>query len=634
MKNICFQMNRKAWLVAIMVLCLSFPALAQKITVSGTVTDKTGEPLIGASVLAKGTQQGTATDFDGNYRIDVDANATLVFSYVGYDTQNVAVNGRTTIDVVLSENSVMLNEVVAIGYGTVKSDATGAVSAIKPSEVQAGLSTSAQDLLVGRSPGVVVTTAGGQPEGKANIQIRGGASLSASNEPLIVIDGVPMDTKGTLGSSNPLSLVNPESIESMTILKDASATAIFGSRASNGVIIITTKKGSSGAPTVNFAANMYINTPRNYMDMMSASQFRNFIINEYGEGSSQANALGNTSTDWQKEVLRTTVSSDYNLSVGGTYRALPYRVSVSYTNNNGIVETTKMDRATFGLNLSPKFFNGLLSINANLRGAYINNRFYEESALGSAVSFNPTLPVYAPDGNIFLNYTTYAGTAVAGPDTPGSSINTLKALNPVSLLKEYDSQSKVFQSIGNLQIDGALPWLPELHANLNLGYDISRSNVDNIHNAYSPMSWKNGSDLPYVGDVLVAPDQIGSGKYDIKSTRDGQGRTFHEHQVKANLLLDFYLNYKKEFESIRSNLDVTAGYSWQSFRWQGNSLTRINSGEYNNFQAYPTSYYRNDLALVSFFGRLNYGFMDKYLLTVTVRRDGTSRFSKRLSKFY
>ncbi|WP_279120525.1 SusC/RagA family TonB-linked outer membrane protein [Muribaculum intestinale] len=628
-------MNRKAWLVAIMVLCLSFPALAQKITVSGTVTDKTGEPLIGASVLAKGTQQGTATDFDGNYRIDVDANATLVFSYVGYDTQNVAVNGRTTIDVVLSENSVMLNEVVAIGYGTVKkSDATGAVSAIKPSEVQAGLSTSAQDLLVGRSPGVVVTTAGGQPEGKANIQIRGGASLSASNEPLIVIDGVPMDTKGTLGSSNPLSLVNPESIESMTILKDASATAIFGSRASNGVIIITTKKGSSGAPTVNFAANMYINTPRNYMDMMSASQFRNFIINEYGEGSSQANALGNTSTDWQKEVLRTTVSSDYNLSVGGTYRALPYRVSVSYTNNNGIVETTKMDRATFGLNLSPKFFNGLLSINANLRGAYINNRFYEESALGSAVSFNPTLPVYAPDGNIFLNYTTYAGTAVAGPDTPGSSINTLKALNPVSLLKEYDSQSKVFQSIGNLQIDGALPWLPELHANLNLGYDISRSNVDNIHNAYSPMSWKNGSDLPYVGDVLVAPDQIGSGKYDIKSTRDGQGRTFHEHQVKANLLLDFYLNYKKEFESIRSNLDVTAGYSWQSFRWQGNSLTRINSGEYNNFQAYPTSYYRNDLALVSFFGRLNYGFMDKYLLTVTVRRDGTSRFSKRLSKFY
>ncbi|WP_304648059.1 carboxypeptidase-like regulatory domain-containing protein, partial [uncultured Muribaculum sp.] len=307
-------MTRKAWIVAVMVLCFSFPALAQTITVTGTVTDATGEPLIGASVIAKGTSVGAATDFDGNYSLSVDPKATLIVSYVGYDTQEIPVDGRTNINVVLKENSVMLNEVVAIGYGSVKkSDATGAVSAIKPSEVQAGLATSAQDLLVGRSPGVVVTTNGGQPEGGASIQIRGGASLSASNEPLIVIDGVPMDTKGTLGSSNPMSLVNPENIESMTILKDASATAIFGSRASNGVIIITTKKGSSGAPVVNFAANMYINTPRNYVDMMNASEFSSFILNRYGEGSSQANALGNASTDWQKEVLRTTVSSDYNL---------------------------------------------------------------------------------------------------------------------------------------------------------------------------------------------------------------------------------------------------------------------------------------------------------------------------------
>ncbi|WP_302995511.1 SusC/RagA family TonB-linked outer membrane protein, partial [uncultured Muribaculum sp.] len=392
-------MTRKAWIVAVMVLCFSFPALAQTITVTGTVTDATGEPLIGASVIAKGTSVGAATDFDGNYSLSVDPKATLIVSYVGYDTQEIPVDGRTNINVVLKENSVMLNEVVAIGYGSVKkSDATGAVSAIKPSEVQAGLATSAQDLLVGRSPGVVVTTNGGQPEGGASIQIRGGASLSASNEPLIVIDGVPMDTKGTLGSSNPMSLVNPENIESMTILKDASATAIFGSRASNGVIIITTKKGSSGAPVVNFAANMYINTPRNYVDMMNASEFSSFILNRYGEGSSQANALGNASTDWQKEVLRTTVSSDYNLSVGGTYKVLPYRVSVSYTNNNGIVNTTKMDRATVGINLSPKFFDGLLSVNANVRGAYINNRFFDGSALGASVSFNPTLPVYAPEG--------------------------------------------------------------------------------------------------------------------------------------------------------------------------------------------------------------------------------------------
>ena len=622
MKNICFQMTRKAWIVAVMVLCFSFPALAQTITVTGTVTDATGEPLIGASVIAKGTSVGAATDFDGNYSLSVDPKATLIVSYVGYDTQEIPVDGRTNINVVLKENSVMLNEVVAIGYGSVKkSDATGAVSAIKPSEVQAGLATSAQDLLVGRSPGVVVTTNGGQPEGGASSQIRGGASLSASNEPLIVIDGVPMDTKGTLGSSNPMSLVNPENIESMTILKDASATAIFGSRASNGVIIITTKKGSSGAPVVNFAANMYINTPRNYVDMMNASEFSSFILNRYGEGSSQANALGNASTDWQKEVLRTTVSSDYNLSVGGTYKVLPYRVSVSYTNNNGIVNTTKMDRATVGINLSPKFFDGLLSVNANVRGAYINNRFFDGSALGASVSFNPTLPVYAPEGNVFNNYTTYVGTRVARPTDAGSSINTIQALNPVSLINEYDSSSKVYQSIGNLQLDLAMPFLRELHANLNLGYDLSRSNVNNIWAANSPMSWKNGSDL-------LLPDPDNPAVMKIQNVKDGEGRYFHEHQVKANLLLDFYLNYKKDFDAISSNLDATAGYSWQSFRWQGNSFTQVNTGEHKGFQAYPTNYYRNDLKLVSFFGRINYTFMDRYLATVTLRQDGTSRFSK------
>ncbi|WP_302985974.1 TonB-dependent receptor [uncultured Muribaculum sp.] len=615
-------MTRKAWIVAVMVLCFSFPALAQTITVTGTVTDATGEPLIGASVIAKGTSVGAATDFDGNYSLSVDPKATLIVSYVGYDTQEIPVDGRTNINVVLKENSVMLNEVVAIGYGSVKkSDATGAVSAIKPSEVQAGLATSAQDLLVGRSPGVVVTTNGGQPEGGASIQIRGGASLSASNEPLIVIDGVPMDTKGTLGSSNPMSLVNPENIESMTILKDASATAIFGSRASNGVIIITTKKGSSGAPVVNFAANMYINTPRNYVDMMNASEFSSFILTRYGEGSSQVNALGDANTNWQKEVLRTTVSSDYNLSVGGTYKVLPYRVSVSYTNNNGIVNTTKMDRATVGINLSPKFFDGLLSVNANVRGAYINNRFFDGSALGASVSFNPTLPVYAPEGNVFNNYTTYVGTRVARPTDAGSSINTIQTLNPVSLINEYNSSSKVYQSIGNLQLDLAMPFLRELHANLNLGYDLSRSNVNNIWAANSPMSWKNGSDL-------LLPDPDNPAVMKIQNVKDGEGRYFHEHQVKANLLLDFYLNYKKDFDAISSNLDATAGYSWQSFRWQGNSFTQVNTGEHKGFQAYPTNYYRNDLKLVSFFGRINYTFMDRYLATVTLRQDGTSRFSK------
>ena len=270
-------MNRKAWLSLVMVLCLSFPALAQKITVSGTVTDPTGEPLIGASVLAQGTSAGVATDIDGNYRLDVDANGTIVVSYVGFDTQTISVDGRTTINVELKENSVVLQEVVAIGYGVVKkSDATGSVTMVKPDEIEAGLATSAQDLLVGAAPGVVVTTDGGNPTGGASIRIRGGASLSASNDPLIVLDGVPMSDR-SYGGVNPLTMISPDNIESMTVLKDASATAIYGSRASNGVIIITTKKGKSGKPQVNFSANMHVNTAARTWDVLSADEFRKVV---------------------------------------------------------------------------------------------------------------------------------------------------------------------------------------------------------------------------------------------------------------------------------------------------------------------------------------------------------------------
>ncbi|MDE6391251.1 MAG: SusC/RagA family TonB-linked outer membrane protein, partial [Duncaniella sp.] len=380
-------MSRKVFAAALLTLFLAFPALAQKITVSGTVIDETGEPMIGASVIVKGETSGVATNFDGEYSLSVAPDATLVFSYVGYDTQEIAVGGRTRIDVKMKENSVVLGEVVAIGYGTVKkSDATGAVATVKPSEIEAGLATSAQDLLVGASPGVVVTTSGNPSEG-GNIQIRGGASLAASNDPLIVIDGVPMDTKGVVGSSNPLALVSPENVESMTILKGASATAIYGSRASNGVIIITTKSGKKGRPQVNFTVNAYINTPRKYLNMMSADEFRAFIKNEYGEDSNQASALGSHNTDWQKAATRTTLSTDYSLSVGGTAGVLPYRVALAYTDNNGILIKTGMDRLTGSINLSPKFFHDLLSVNANVKGAYLRNQ-YGGNAMAGGASMN------------------------------------------------------------------------------------------------------------------------------------------------------------------------------------------------------------------------------------------------------
>ena len=365
-----------------MLLVLTFPALAQKIAVHGNVSDELGEAMIGATIIEKGTSNGTATDFDGNFQLSVNPQATLVVSYVGYDPMEVAVNGQTTINIVMKENATMLQETVVIGYGSVrKQDATGSVALIKPDEVEAGIATSAQDLLVGASPGVVVTPDGGNPTGGAAIRIRGGASLSASNDPLIVLDGVPLSDQ-TYGGVNPLTMISPDNIESMTILKDASATAIYGSRASNGVIIITTKKGQAGRPQVNFTANMHVNTARKTWDVLTADEFRTMVTEQIGTESAIAQ-LGDANTNWQDEVLRTSISHDYSLSVGGTVGWLPYRVSGSYTSNSGILETSKMERTTVGFNLTPKFFDGLLKISANAKGSYIRNREADTGAVGA-----------------------------------------------------------------------------------------------------------------------------------------------------------------------------------------------------------------------------------------------------------
>ncbi len=626
MKNICFQMSRKAWLSLVMVLCLSFPALAQKITVSGTVTDPTGEPLIGASVLAQGTSAGVATDIDGNYRLDVDANGTIVVSYVGYDTQTIAVAGRTTINVELKENSVVLQEVVAIGYGVVKkSDATGSVTMVKPDEIEAGLATSAQDLLVGAAPGVVVTTDGGNPTGGASIRIRGGASLSASNDPLIVLDGVPMSDR-SYGGVNPLTMISPDNIESMTVLKDASATAIYGSRASNGVIIITTKKGKSGKPQVNFSANMHVNTAARTWDVLSADEFRKVVTETLGTESAIAQ-LGDANTDWQDEILRTTVSHDYNLSVGGSLDWLPYRVSASYTNSNGILRTSRMDRTTVGLNLTPKFFNGMLSVNANIKGAYIKNRMADQGAVGTALSYNPTLPVYTQYGMSSEGMTMYNGYTTI-TDNSGKPMDN-SPNNPVALLEEINNTAEVLRSNGNLQLDYALHFFPDVHLNLNLGYDISKNETKSTMAQNSPQSWR--------------------GNY-----YNGAGTVYDHYQLERNTLLEFYANYKKEFKDFKSNVDAIVGYSWQRDDYQGHSLTTFNTpgfindwatiyqnGQYNlgvdnesilnighSYNDAPTYYWKGQLNLISFYGRINYSFDDTYLLTFTLRDDGTSRFSK------
>lgn len=640
MKHLQTGIARKFFFLMVGLL-FSVGLNAQTITVSGVVSDPSGEPLIGASILAQGTTVGTSTNIDGEYTINVAPDATLVVSYVGYDTQNVPVDGRTSINVTMQENSVMLNEVVAIGYGTVKkSDATGSVAVIKPDEIEAGLATSVQDMLVGQTPGVVVTQAGG-PEGGGTIRIRGGSSLNASNDPLIVVDGVPLSNAGMGGLGNSLGMISPENIESMTILKDASATAIYGSRASNGVIIITTKKGKSGKPTVNFAANLYVNTARKTWKVLDANQFRS-LLESRGMDAALA-ATGDANTDWQDEVLRTTVSSDYSLSVGGTAGWLPYHAEISYTNNNGIIKTSKMDRVTMGFNLSPKFFDNHLSVNANVKGYYIRNNFGDAGALSSAISFDPTHPVRSNEpivsGNSGFQYLYNGYYEVHNNGT----LNDNAALNPMGLLEQRDNHANVYRSNGNLQLDYSLHFLPDLHLNLNLGYDVMKSNLVDNWAANSATAYKNHEHY-------------------------GGAYNFDQYQFRSNTLLNFYLNYKKEVESIYSNFDVTAGYDWQRFYndghytgANGNSGYRVSPGlntptylgkneagqqtygvtinestipllgqNFQNDGVSPDGDYHwaDRYQLLSFFGRLNYTFKDRYLLTVTVRGDVTSRFAK------
>lgn len=641
MKHYQTGIARKFLFLMVGLLC-AIGATAQSITVRGTVVDPSGEPLIGASILAEGTSVGTATDIGGNYAINVNPDATLVFSYVGYDPQSVAVKGRTTIDVTMKENSVMLNEVVAIGYGVVKkSDATGSVAVVKPDEIEAGLATSVQDMLVGQTPGVVVTSAGG-PEGGASIRVRGGSSLNASNDPLIVLDGVPLDNGGVQGMGNPLAMISPENIESMTILKDASATAIYGARASNGVIIVTTKRGKSGKPQINFSANMYINHAHKRWDVLSADEFRNLIVERFGENSDAANALGDTSTDWQDEVLRTTVSSDYSLSIGGTAGVLPYHANISYTNSNGIIKTSKMDRLTLGFNLSPKFFQDHLSVNANVKGFYVRNQFGDAGALSSAISYDPTHPVRSDlpivGGTSGQKYMFNGFYEVANVNSEGVvQLNDNASLNPVGMLENKDNYANVYRSNGNLQLDYSMHFLPELHANLNLGYDVSKTNETNATAANSAEAWKNHEHY-------------------------GGGYKTDTYQFKSNTMLEFYLNYKKEFDAASQMVDVVGGYTWQRTYNEGhysgangNAGVRTSPGlnyptlvdgkyymDQNDatvdlvgkpFQADGISsdgnyHWKDHLQLLSFYGRVNYGLLDRYLLTFTVRGDATSRFSK------
>ena len=588
MKYIHFKLKLRAFVAVLAMLVFGLSANAQQTSVSGIVKDaKTGETILGASVLEKGTSKGVITNIDGAFTISVPSNATLVVRYLGYLSVEVPVAGKTNFTIQLHEDAISLGEVVAIGYATVKkNDATGSLTSIKPDKLNKGLTTNAQDMIVGKIAGVNVVTDGGAPGSGAKIRIRGGSSLNASNDPLIVIDGLAMDNEGIKGVSNLLSTINPNDIESFTVLKDASATAIYGSRASNGVILITTKKGEKGSkPHVSYDGNMSVGVVGKTIDVMSGDQFRAYANQLYAGQTGVLSKLGTANTDWQSQIYQTAISHDHNISIMGGLKNMPYRASFGYTNQDGIIKTSNFERYTGSVSLNPSFFDDHLKVSLNAKGLYAKTRYADTGAIGSAVSMDPTQPVTStqePYKSTFAGYWQWI--------TSGTTWNSLSVANPLATLnlKRDIAHSRDF--IGNAEFDYKVHFLPELRAHLSLGTEISDGQQD-----------------------LATPTTNAS---------DGQlGRTGFEKIYKYNRSLSYYMNYAKEIGA--QKFDVMAGYEWQHFyRSKNNKYSALDLTTNTTTDVFKTESY-----LVSFFGRANYTLLDRYLLTATIRNDGSSRFA-------
>jgi len=580
--------------ILILLLCLTSTLSAQKRTISGRVTDaKDGSPLAGVSVQPKGEpKSGVVTGSDGSYTLSVNDNVrTLVFSYVGFGTLERPVTGAS-LDIGLTGTSAGLNEIVVIGYGTVrKKDLTGSIATVSEKDFQKGSITTPEQMIAGKVAGVSVISNSGSPGSGSTIRIRGGASLNASNGPLIVIDGVPLDGDAIAGAGNPLSFINPNDIETFTVLKDASAAAIYGTRAANGVILITTKKGRGGALKMNFSSNNTMGTNTKQVSVLSPAQFRS-IVNANGTAAQKA-MLGGANTNWQDQIYQTGIGTDNNLSISGGLKGLPYRLSVGYQNQNGILKTDNLQRTSFAFVLNPVLLDNHLRIDLNLKGSAQHTRFANTAAIGGAISFDPTQPVYSKSSR-YGGYFEWLD-----PNNP-TGLTNLAGRNPLGLLEEHYGRSTPLRSIGNLQVDYKFHFLPDLHANINAGYDLT-----------------DGKGTTFVPDS-AAESYIAGGT-------GGQKNRYRT--TKINALFEAYLSYSKELKSIRSHFDVLGGYSYNNY------LTKVyNYASYyangtkvpNSDPAFP--YDKPEHTLLSWFGRANFGYEDKYLLTATVRRDGSSRF--------
>lgn len=559
------------------------------------------------------TTNGTITDFDGNFLLNANKGDIIIISFIGYRSQEA--QAAASMNIILKDDTELLDEVVVIGYGSVKKDdLSGSVVAIKAEEMNKGAVTSPQELIMGKVPGLSVSQGDGAPGAGSTIRIRGGASLNASNDPLIVIDGIPVSNDAAPGTPNALATINPNDIETFTVLKDASATAIYGSRASNGVIIIQTKKGTQDKIKVSYSGTFTAKDPYKRIETLDAQSFREVMQAQYPEGTAQSadiqrilNVYPNQSTDWQDAIYQTGLSTDQNIGIAGKAGFMPFRLSLGYNTEKGTLKTSKYERYTGAVNLSPKFFDNHLSVDINVKGTINKNRFADSGAVGAAAFFDPTKPIYDEE-NRYNGYWNWGIVQGAQAD--------LATQNPLSLLYDRNNHGTTKRSLGNIQLDYKIHGLEDLHANLNLGYDVAKTTGRNFVNSNSVQS-----------------------SLDKTFTGLGQGNTWNN--LRRNHLLDFYMNYAKNIESIKSNFDIMAGYSWQHFYYANHDITYSNptedlgAKEGYTYDENERHYIRDDHRripyenyLISFFGRLNYNFMDRYLLTATLRRDGSSRFSE------
>ena len=566
-------------------LLFSLSASAQNKTVAGKVTDsKDGSPMANASVTVKGTSIATQTANDGTFTIKVPGGSSvLVISSIGFGNVEVPV-GTGYLQVKLTQVNNSLGEVIVIGYGTVrKKELTGSVSSVSSKDFQGGSITSAEQLISGKVAGVSITSNGGQPGSGSTIRIRGGASLNASNDPLVVIDGVPLSSVNLQG-------INPNDIESFTVLKDAAATAIYGSRASNGVIIVTTKRGSSGKPVFTFTSQLSGSVISKEYPVLSAAQFRSYV-NANGSAS-QAAMMGTASTDWQNQIYQTAITSDNNLSVSGNYKNIPYRISGEYLTQNGVLKTDNLQREVLSLSLTPRVFDNHLKVDINVHGSNTDQRNANTGAIGNAVSFDPTQPVMSGK-NTFGGYYEWK--------TNDTTPNSLSNRNPVALLQQYNAENHALRSFGNVQLDYKLHFLPELHANLNLGYDVAK----------------------YTGTTQVPAYAAQS--YNAVPNLRGQNNQYYNGYF--NKVMEFYLSYNKDLKSIKSNISAVAGTGYYDNYYHNNnyaSYSASNVLEPGSTPVYPNS--SSEVTLESYYGRLIYTYDSKYILMGSVRTDGSSRF--------